>query len=82
MNRDERRALKKKLAPVAKEVAHWEIIGRDPARRAEAEDHICALMDGLTILEMMAIEDYIMSKGLLKNNFDNSNNTPTEKKEI
>lgn len=67
MNRDERRALKKKLAPIARKVAYFENMAKDPNKKQEAEAKIAELMDSLSLMEMMAIEDYIMSKGLLKN---------------
>lgn len=71
MNREERRALKKKLASQAKEVAKWERIARnEPDRKQEAEIKIASIMDKLSLIEMMALEDYIVSKGLLEDNFD------------
>ena len=71
MNRDERRALKKKLAPMARQIANLENQAKDPAKKAEAEAKIAELMDSLSLMEMMAIEDYIMSKKLL-HNFDSN----------
>lgn len=84
MNRDDRRALKKKLANTAREVAKWERVAVDePERKSEAESAIAAIMDRLTLMEMMALQDYIMSKGLLEDNFvrDNKNINSKEKKE-
>ena len=83
MNREERRALKKKLAPQAREIARWEKIAIDcPSRKEEAENAIASIMDKFSLLEMMALQDYIMSKGLLENNFDrNKNINSNEKKE-
>ena len=72
MNRKERRTLKNKIAPIAKKVARYEIMARDPDKRQEAEIAIAEIMESLTIMEMMAVEDYIMSKGLLKDNFDSN----------
>ena len=75
INREERRALKKKVANVAKRVAALEKIAQDPERREEAIAEIDQCFSSLSILEMMAVEDYIMSKGLLKDNFSvDSNN--------
>jgi hypothetical protein len=71
MNREERRALKKKIAPTARQIAILENMAKDPAKKDECEAKIAAIMDSLTIMEMMAVEDYIMSKGLL-HNFDNN----------
>lgn len=83
MSREDRRALKKKLASTAREVAKWERIAVDePARKSEAESAISAIMDRLTLMEMMALQDYIMSKGLLEDNFNRNKNINTnEKKE-
>ena len=73
MNIKERRLLKNKIAPVAKKVSMYENMTKDPDKRPEAEVKISEIMDSLTIMEMMAVEDYIMSKGLLKNNFGSNN---------
>ena len=70
MNREERRALNKKLAPLARQIAKYEILARDPEHKEEAEAKIAELMDSLSIIEMLAIEDYIMSKGLLEDPLD------------
>ena len=72
MNRAERRALKKKIAPIAREVAKLELMAQDPEKKAEAEAKIEEIMEHLAIMEMMAVEDYIMSKGLLSNTPDNN----------
>jgi hypothetical protein len=72
MNREERRALKKKLPPKAREIARLENLAKDPSKKEECEAQISAIMDSMSLMEMMAIEDYIMSKGLL-NNFDTNN---------
>ena len=81
MNREERRALKKKIAPKAKEIAALEIMARDPEKKDECEEKISAIIESMTLMEMMALEDYIMSKGLLEDNFvRNKNKNSTEKK--
>ena len=72
MNRAERRALKKKIAPLAREVVQLEILAKDPVKKAAAEARIEEIMEHLTIMEMMAIEDYIMSKDLLHNTKDSN----------
>ena len=72
MNREERRALKKKLAPLARKVALLENqIAQGVNKEANTEE-ISSIMDSLSLMEMMALEDYIESKGLL-NNFDLNN---------
>ena len=72
--------LKKKIAPIAKQVAKYELLAKHPEYKEEAETKIAELMDSLTIIEMMAVEDYIMSKGLLESPLDKNKNTQ-EKKE-
>ena len=72
MNREERRALKKKIAPIAREVARLEKLAKNPAHKEEAEAKIEEIMERISIMEMMAIEDYIMSKGLLSNTSDSN----------
>ena len=67
MNREERRALKKKLAPLARKITTLENQAKDPAMKATCEAQIAEIMESLTIMEMMALQDYIESKGLLKN---------------
>ena len=72
MNREERRALKKQLAPLARKVASLENqIAQGVNKEANTEE-ISSIMDSLSLMEMMALEDYIESKGLL-NNFDLNN---------
>ena len=74
MNREERRALKKKIAPIAQTIANLELQAKDPIKKEQAEAKIGEIMESLTLIEMMAIEDYIISKGLLKESFDRDNN--------
>lgn len=82
MNRAERRALKKQIAPQAKQIAALEKLARDPEKKAECEAQISTIMESMTLMEMMALQDYIMSKGLLEDNFvSNKNINSTEKKE-
>lgn len=80
LDREGRRMLKKKIAPIAKQVAKYELLAKHPEYKEEAETKIAELMDSLTIIEMMAVEDYIMSKGLLESPLDKNKNTQ-EKKE-
>jgi hypothetical protein len=73
MNRAERRALKRKIAPQARLIVELEKQAQDPAKRADCEAKISEIMESMTIMEMMALQDYIESKGLLENNFDHNN---------
>lgn len=73
MNRDERRALKKKIAPTARRIAYLENQISQGIDKEQNEAEISSIIDSLTILEMLALEDYVMSKGLL-NNFDIKDN--------
>ena len=72
MNRDERRALKKQLAPIARKIAICENQIAQGIDKEKNEAEITALMEPLTLMEMIALQDYIESKGLL-NNFDHNN---------
>ena len=65
INREERRTLKKKIAPIAKEVARLEKNIKNQIEAEQSERRIEEIMEGLTILEMMAVEDYIYSHDLI-----------------
>ena len=65
MNRDDRRNMKKRLAPIARRVVALEKQIKSGVNKAAAEAEISEIMEGLTLMEMMALEDYIMSKKLL-----------------
>lgn len=80
LDREGRRMLKKKVAPIAKQVAKYELLAKHPDYKEEAETKIAELMDSLTIMEMMAVEDYIMSKGLLESPLDKNKNKNTQEK--
>jgi hypothetical protein len=68
INREERRALKKKIAPLARQIVALEKQAiKDPTSKAFVETRIAELMEPLSLMEMMALQDYIESKGLLKN---------------
>ena len=82
MNRAERRALKKQIAPKAREIAELEKLALDPTQRETCEERISNIMESMTLMEMMALQDYIMSKGLLEDNFVRNKKINTnEKKE-
>lgn len=68
LNREQRRRLKKALAPLARDIATLEKALReldDPELKKEIEAEIEKIMSQLSVMEMMAIEDYITSKKLL-----------------
>ena len=68
LNREQRRRLKKALAPLARDIATLEKALKeitDPELKKEIEAEIEKIMSQLSVMEMMAIEDYIASKHLL-----------------
>lgn len=65
MNREERRGMKNKIAPIAKKIVVLEKQIRRNENKEAAEAEIERLVSSLTLMEMMALEDYIASKGLL-----------------
>jgi hypothetical protein len=73
MNREDRRALKKKLAPLARKIATLENQIKEGINVDKNEAEITSIIESLSLMEMMALQDYIESKGLL-NNFDHNNN--------
>ena len=67
MNRDERRKLKRRLAPIAKRIVELEKNIKNNYQREESEQEITDIMNSLSMIEMIALEDYIISKKLLDN---------------
>jgi hypothetical protein len=65
MNRDERRALYKKLQPKIKRIVELEKQIKSGVDKEAAEDEMTTLIEGLTMVEMFAVEDYIYNKHLL-----------------
>lgn len=65
MNREERREMKKRLAPIARRVAALEKQIKQGINKDAAEAEITEIVGKLTLVEMMALEDYITSKNLL-----------------
>ena len=65
MNREERREMKKRLAPIARRVAALEKQIKQGIDKDAAEAEITEIVGKLTLVEMMALEDYIASKNLL-----------------
>jgi len=65
MNREERREMKKRLAPIARRVVALEKQIKQGIDKDAAEAEITEIVGKLTLVEMMALEDYIASKNLL-----------------
>ena len=66
MNREQRRKLKKRLAPIAKRVAELEKNIKNNYKKEESEQEISSIMSSLSMIEMAALEDYITEKHLLE----------------
>ena len=65
MNRADRRQLKKRLAPIAKRIVELEKNIKNNIHKEASEAEIEKIMNSLSMIEMMALEDYISSKQLL-----------------
>lgn len=65
LNREQRRNLKKKIAPTARKVAALEKKIKLGIDKEINEAEIERIMNSLTMMEMTALEDYIASKDLL-----------------
>lgn len=68
LNREQRRRMKKALGPLAKDIAMLEKrlkASDNPVEREVLEREIERIMSELSLMEMMAIEDLITSKGLI-----------------
>ena len=65
MNREERREMKKRLAPIARRIAALEKQIKQGINKDAAEAEITEIVGKLALVEMMALEDYIASKNLL-----------------
>ena len=57
--------MKKRLAPIARRVAALEKQIKQGINKDAAEAEITEIVGKLTLVEMMALEDYITSKNLL-----------------
>lgn len=57
--------MKKRLAPIARRVVALEKQIKQGADKDAAEAEITEIVGKLTLVEMMALEDYIASKNLL-----------------
>lgn len=67
MNRQDRRDMKKRLAPTARRIVALEQQIKKGINKEAAEEEISAIMEKLSLIEMMALEDYIYSNKLLDN---------------
>ena len=67
LNREQRRRLKKNIAPIARYIATLEKALKEAKEEDKAiiEKQISDIMENFSVMEMMAIEDYIASKNLL-----------------
>ena len=65
MNRNERRAMHKRLMPQIKRIVELEKQIQANVNRDAAEDELSRIIGALGMVEMMAIEDYICSHNLL-----------------
>lgn len=68
MNYKERRQVKKNIAPIAKKVVALEKNISAGINVEESEAEITRIVNSLSMIEMLALEDYIYSKKLLDNN--------------
>jgi hypothetical protein len=65
MNRNDRRTMKKRLAPIARRIVELEKQAKTGINVEAAQSEIAKIMEELSLVEMMALEDYIYSKKLL-----------------
>ena len=67
MDRDQRRAMHKRLMPKIKRIVELEKQIKAGIDKSAAEDEMTKIIESCTMLEMFAIEDYIYNKNLLDN---------------
>lgn len=65
MNRQERRDMHQRLKPKIKRIVELEKQIKAGVNREAAETEIGEIMNSLSLIEMLAVEDYIYSKKLL-----------------
>lgn len=65
MNREERRNLQRRLAPIARRIVELEKKVKAGIDKEESEQKITEIMDNLSMIEIIAIDDYIQSKKLI-----------------
>lgn len=67
MNRQDRRALDKKLKPTAKRIVELEKKIKAGIDVEKSQEEISFIINHLTMIEMFALEEYIYKKDLLDN---------------
>lgn len=67
MDREQRRAMHKRLMPKIKRIVELEKQIKAGINKSEAEDEMSQIFEHLTMVEMFAIEDYIYNHNLLDN---------------
>lgn len=67
MNREQRKAMHKRLMPKIKRIVELEKQIKAGINKSAAEDEMTKIIESCTMIEMFAIEDYIYNKHLLDN---------------
>lgn len=67
MNREQRRAMHERLMPKIKRIVELEKQIKAGIDKDAAEDEMTQIIEGCSMIEMFAIEDYIYNKNLLDN---------------
>lgn len=67
MNRQQRKAMHKRLLPKIKRIVELEKQIKAGINKSVAEDEMTQIIESCTMIEMFAIEDYIYKKKLLDN---------------
>ena len=67
MNREQRKAMHKRLLPKIKRIVELEKQIKAGINKEAAEDEMTQIIESCTMIEMFAIEDYIYNKNLLDN---------------
>ena len=67
MDREQRRAMHKRLLPKIKRIVELEKQIKAGIDKEVAENEMTQIIESCTMLEMFAIEDYIYNKNLLDN---------------
>lgn len=67
MNRQQRKAMHKRLLPKIKRIVELEKQIKAGIDKSAAEDEMTQIIESCTMIEMFAIEDYIYKKKLLDN---------------